>query len=154
MTGREHNPPAFAITEEGRLVMEASLMALLNRVNQGINMDIRPREDIEQYGVAEYWTLPLTLEGVTDGDCEDYALEKRQALIEAGIPDTALFLAVGYSAMTGRHAVLMVSTDQGDYVLDNITPHILPWSQTAYSWRLRQMPGDLLSWRHYAETIS
>lgn len=141
---------SFARAEDGRLLAAPELFALLNRVNQRINMQIRPRDDIETYGVAEYWALPLTVEGTAEGDCEDYALEKRQALLEAGVPDSALFLAVGHSAATGRHAVLVVSTDQGDYVLDNMTPHILPWGETPYQWQLRQVPGDLLSWRHIA----
>ncbi|MGY6661065.1 MAG: transglutaminase-like cysteine peptidase [Glycocaulis sp.] len=139
---------------DDRLVAAPELFALLNRVNQSINMRIRPRDDQDVYGVSEYWTLPLTLEGTAEGDCEDYALEKRQALIAAGIPERALFLAVGYSLATGRHAVLVVSTDQGDYVLDNMTPYILPWTQTPYRWTARQMPGDLLSWRHMAELTS
>lgn len=139
---------------DGRLAAAPELFALLNRVNQSINMQIRPRDDQDVYGVSEYWTLPLTLEGTAVGDCEDYALEKRQALIAAGIPERALFLAVGYSLATGRHAVLVVSTDQGDYVLDNMTPYILPWTETPYRWTARQMPGDLLSWRHMAELTS
>ncbi|GGG94216.1 hypothetical protein GCM10007420_07140 [Glycocaulis albus] len=142
------------VDAEGRLVMAPELFGLLNRVNQSVNMQIRPRDDQEIYGVGEYWTLPLTLEGTGEGDCEDYALEKRQALIAAGVPESALFLAVGYSLATGRHAVLVVSTDEGDYVLDNMTPYILPWSETPYQWTVRQMPGDLLSWRHMAALSS
>jgi predicted transglutaminase-like cysteine proteinase len=145
---------ALPVTQEGVLQAAPALFAVLNDVNQSINMQIRPRDDLDQYGVTEYWTLPLTLEGIAEGDCEDYALEKRRALIEAGVPDSALFLAVGHSRATGRHAVLVVSTDQGDYVLDNMTPRILPWSETPYRWDTRQMPGDLLSWRHMAELVS
>lgn len=143
-------PLTFARAEDGQLLAAPELFALLNRVNQRINMQIRPRDDIENYGVAEYWALPLTVEGSAEGDCEDYALEKRQALLAAGLPESALFLAVGHSAATGRHAVLVVSTDQGDYVLDNMTPYILPWGETPYQWQLRQVPGNLLSWRHIA----
>lgn len=135
------------------------LFALLNRVNQSINQSIRPRDDIDQYGVEEFWTLPLTLpsngtDGTPQGDCEDYALEKRRALIEAGIPAEALFLAVGHSIATGRHAVLMVRTDQGDYVLDNMTPYILPWAQTGYVWLSRQVPGNMLAWQRMTPLAS
>ncbi|MFC4726490.1 transglutaminase-like cysteine peptidase [Glycocaulis abyssi] len=153
-TGEENAVDGPALDADGRLVAAPGLFATLNRVNQSINMQIRPREDQELYGVEDHWTLPLTLEGTAEGDCEDYALEKRQALIAAGVPDSALFLAVGYSLATGRHAVLVVSTDQGDYVLDNMTPYILPWADTPYHWTARQMPGDLLSWRHMAAQVS
>ncbi len=152
--GEENVVDGPALDTEGRLVAAPELFATLNRINQSINMQIRPREDRELYGVEDHWTLPLTLEGTAEGDCEDYALEKRHALIAAGVPDSALFLAVGYSLATGRHAVLVVSTDQGDYVLDNMTPYILPWADTPYHWTARQMPGDLLSWRHMTAQVS
>lgn len=152
--GEENAVDGPALGPDGRLVAAPELFAMLNRVNQSINMQIRPGDDRDLYGIEDYWTLPLTLEGTAEGDCEDYALEKRHALIAAGVPDSALFLAVGYSLATGRHAVLVVSTDQGDYVLDNMTPYILPWADTPYHWTARQMPGDLLSWRHMAAQIS
>jgi len=147
-------PTAPASPESGLLRADAASFALLNRINQTINVQIRARDDVELYGMAEYWTLPLTLGPASEGDCEDYALEKRQALIAAGVPESALFLAIGHSVATGRHAVLVVSTDQGDYVLDNMTPHILPWHETPYQWQIRQMAGDLLSWRHAAAQTS
>ena len=161
-TGKEENDiagaqvtePAFMIDENGQLVADSHLFSVLNRVNQSVNMAIRPRDDREVHGQEEYWTLPLSLEGPAEGDCEDYALEKRQALLAAGIPEHALFLAVGYSRATGRHAVLIVSTHTGDYVLDNMTPHIVPWSQTPYTWLLRQVPGDLLAWRRAEMAVS
>ncbi|KPP82997.1 MAG: hypothetical protein HLUCCA04_02675 [Oceanicaulis sp. HLUCCA04] len=141
------------------LAADPELFALLNRVNQSINQSIRPRDDIDQYGVEEFWTLPLTraVDGQASsaqGDCEDYALEKRRALVAAGVPPEALFLAVGHSVATGRHAVLMVRTDQGDYVLDNMTPYILPWAQTGYVWLSRQSPGNMLSWQNMAGLVS
>lgn len=144
----------FTVDAEGTLVADSALFVLLNRVNQTINMAIRPRDDLDLHGVSEYWTLPLSVEGIAEGDCEDFALEKRRALLEAGIPETALFLAVGHSRATGRHAVLVVSTGSGDYVLDNMTPHIVAWSQAPYTWLMRQMPGDLLAWRHTGAAIS
>lgn len=142
---RETAQPALPVDADGTLIADSALFSLLNRVNQSINMAIRPRDDIDVHGVEEFWTLPLSVEGIAEGDCEDYALEKRRALMEAGIPESALFLAVGYSRATGRHAVLVVSTDSGDYVLDNMTPYITPWSQAPYTWLLRQVPGDLLA---------
>lgn len=153
-SGAQTVEPGFAVDAQGALVADNALFALLNRVNQSINMAIRPRDDLDLHGVSEYWTLPLSVEGIAEGDCEDYALEKRRALLEAGIPETALFLAVGHSRATGRHAVLVVSTGSGDYVLDNMTPHIVPWSQAPYTWLMRQMPGDLLAWRHTGAAIS
>lgn len=42
-------------------------------------------------------------------------------------------------------AVPTVTTDGGDYVLDNLSPAILPWTATGYSWIARQRPG-LAQW--------
>ena len=36
------------------------------------------------------------------------------------------------------HAVLMVRTDRGDFVLDNKTSAVLPWHQTGYVYIKRE----------------
>ena len=37
------------------------------------------------------------------------------------------------------HAVLTVKTDRGDFVLDNLSPDVRPWSATGY--QVLQAPG-------------
>jgi hypothetical protein len=34
------------------------------------------------------------------------------------------------------------AVDRGDYVLDNLNPAILPWTQTGYRWIAREVPGQ------------
>ena len=41
------------------------------------------------------------------------------------------------------HAVLTAVTSQGDYVLDNLTPAVLPWNNTNLVWIARQAPGEI-----------
>jgi predicted transglutaminase-like cysteine proteinase len=118
----------------------------IDLVNRNINASIIPATDSQIYGKNELWTLPLTFGTTRQGDCEDYALEKRQALLNAGIPASALFFAVGHSKATGRHAVLMISTKQGDYILDNMTSEIKPWSEAAYTWTSRQSDVNPRLW--------
>lgn len=115
---------------------------ILNRVNDRMNEDIVPESDLENYGRPEYWTIP------TDGygDCEDYALAKRQALIAAGLPELALRIAVVITPDGSRHAVLTVSTDRGDYVLDNMRTTIMPWTATGYRWIERQAANNPWNW--------
>lgn len=115
-------------------------------VNQSVNDRLTWRADLEQYGLEEYWAMPLSF-GLPYGDCEDFALEKRQALIGRGFPAAALALATARSQATGLHAVLIVRTTQGDYVLDNTTPWVLPWRETGYRWQLIQEGESLLNWR-------
>ena len=123
------------------------LMQTLSQVNQNINQKIQWRSDRDIYGFEEVWTLPLSFNQGTQGDCEDYALEKRAALLRAGFPSASLALAKVYSQATGMHAVLVVRTQQGDFVLDNTTPWVLPWNQTSYEWLTMQASSEMLDWR-------
>jgi len=119
-----------------------NIWLLLERVNVATNRAIRPMDDERHYGRPEYWTIP------TDGfgDCEDYALSKRKALIEAGLPARALRIAVVITPTSVRHAVLTVSTDRGDFVLDNLHDQIEPWQKAGYVWIERQAPNDVRQW--------
>lgn len=124
------------------LAMTPEVWATLEQVNEKYNWDIRPEEDEEHYGRAEYWNIP------TDGygDCEDYALSKRKALLDAGFPEPALRIALVLTHRGERHAVLTVTTDQGDYVLDNLSRNVLGWNQTDYIWIERQDPAKVWGW--------
>lgn len=124
------------------VVETAQVWQTLVRVNSTINATIAPEDDIEHYGRAEYWTIPS--DGL--GDCDDYALTKRQALIAAGFPENALRVAVVRTWDDDRHAVLTVSTDKGDFVLDNLRADIVPWSDTDYTWVERQSADNPWTW--------
>jgi predicted transglutaminase-like cysteine proteinase len=137
------NPGQCAPNEQGdRLVLDQNAWTLLVSVNDAVNTAVRPLEDGSHYGRAEYWTL------VTDGygDCDDYALTKRKALIDAGFPMAALRIATAVTRKGTRHAVLTVATDKGDYVLDNSHALILPWDQTGYFWLARQDAHNAWTW--------
>ena len=115
---------------------------LLNRVNDRVNEDIVPETDLENYGRADYWTIP------TDGygDCEDYALTKRREMIADGLPELALRIAVVIAPDGGRHAELTVSTDKGDYVLDNLRARIVPWTAAGYRLIEHQAANNPWNW--------
>jgi predicted transglutaminase-like cysteine proteinase len=78
--------------------------------------------------VPDRWDLP------TDGrgDCEDFQLLKRKLLAEAGLPRRAMRMAVVVDDEGQGHAVLMIRTDRGDFVLDNKVSTVLPWHRTGY----------------------
>lgn len=117
----------------------------LTRINDKVNRQIVRRADIQTYGVLDRWATPLA-QGDQYGDCEDYVLEKRRALLAAGLPEHALSIAVATTTWGESHAVLLVSTDQGDYVLDSLTPWILPWRKASLTWRERQVAGAPFRW--------
>ena len=81
---------------------------------------------------------PLTTLTSGRGDCEDYALLKRKRLAEAGLPRRAMLMTVVIDEENAGHAVLMIRTDRGDFVLDNKRNAILPWSQTGYVYVKRE----------------
>jgi predicted transglutaminase-like cysteine proteinase len=97
-------------------------------VNAKVNATIKPLTDDDHWGVADVWSLP------TDGygDCEDYQLQKRKLLVQAGLPRRALRMTVVIDEKGEGHAVLMARTDRGDLILDNKTSAVLPWHQTGY----------------------
>ena len=124
------------------VALDPAMWETLVRANDAVNTSARPLDDLPHYGRAEYWTL--VVDGY--GDCEDSALTKRKALIEAGLPAGALRIATALTGRGNRHAVLTVATDQGDYVLDNLNPYIVPWSETGYTWIARQDAQNAWSW--------
>jgi predicted transglutaminase-like cysteine proteinase len=128
------------------MVADRDAMALLDRVNQRINRAIRYLSDDAQYGADDYWTLPLEAGGSAAGDCKDYVLEKRRALIAAGIPAAQLSIAIVRTTWGEAHAVLLVSTDRGELVMDSLSSRILAWRKAPYQWIERQAPGQQLAW--------
>jgi predicted transglutaminase-like cysteine proteinase len=131
---REPRECIDGVAEDVRRAGKGEAMAELDRVNRQVNAEIAPVTDMEQYGVEDYWTLPRS----GRGDCEDYALLKRQRLIKAGWPVSALVLTVVFDEKREGHAVLTARTADGDFILDNKTSEIKLWSKTPYQFVMRQ----------------
>ncbi|WP_340645146.1 transglutaminase-like cysteine peptidase [Phenylobacterium sp.] len=127
------------------LMMDSNAWATVNRVNTKVNREIIRRTDIDNYGVEERWSTPLE-DGTKFGDCEDFALEKRRALIAEGFPPSALSIAVVTTAWNASHAVLLVAGERGEYVLDNLSPWVVPWNEAPYTFVKRQVAGDAFRW--------
>ena len=131
--------------EPGTPAMTPHLWSLINRVNGNINGAIEERTDLANYGVEDFWNTPLE-DGRHAGDCEDYVLEKERALLSAGLPRAALNIALVTTRWGESHAVLLVNTSEGEYVLDNLSPWVMPWREAPYHWVRRQVDGDAFSW--------
>jgi predicted transglutaminase-like cysteine proteinase len=96
--------------------------ARIAEINRAINLNIRPVDDITQYGVADFWATPLVTFSSGAGDCEDYAIAKYVALHEIGMDDDDLRLVVVHDRVTGEdHAVAAVRYDGHWLILDNRT---------------------------------
>ena len=122
-----------------------SQYAILRRINGFVNRAIIPETDMDQYQVDDYWVAPGVQPGAR-GDCEDYALEKRRELIMQGFPAAAMSLAIVSLPFEKTHAVLIVTTTDADFVLDNLSPMLRVWRDTHYPWLIRQGPKDDLDW--------
>ena len=93
-----------------------------------MNRAIAPISDAALDGVPEFWTYPTSA-----GDCEDYLLLKKRELEKLGFDSGSLLITVVLDEKNEGHAVLMVATKSGDYVLDNRRNDILLWSDTGYT---------------------
>lgn len=114
-----------------KVEVTASVMSTLKRVNAHVNSTIRPLHDRPG---ADVWNA-----SASSGDCEDYVLAKRRALIKAGIPAGSLRIAHVKTRKGEGHAILVIKTGGRDLVLDNLTATIKPLSQTGY--RVISMSG-------------
>jgi predicted transglutaminase-like cysteine proteinase len=128
------------------LALDTALLTTLDAVNARVNRAIRYMSDVQQYGADDYWTLPLEPGGSAAGDCKDYVLEKRRALVAAGLPAEDLSIAIVKTGWGETHAVLLVSTSAGELVLDSLSPRVQAWRKVRYAWIERQAPGQQLRW--------
>ena len=106
----------------------------LTQVNRQVNASIRSTTDMEHWGVEDHWDFAE--DGY--GDCEDYQLVKRKRLVAAGFPRRALRMTAVIDGDGQPHAVLMVRTDRGDFILDNKQSTVLPWRRTGYIYLQRE----------------
>ena len=130
------------------VVLSKSAWRALVDLNDRVNRAIEPMTDMENYGKAEWWSYPTN----GRGDCEDYVLLKRRLLIDAGWPRSALLITVVRDRKGDGHAVLMVKTDRGEFVLDNQEEHVLPWQDTGYRYIKRQSQSNQNIWISLGDT--
>ncbi|MBE0414820.1 transglutaminase-like cysteine peptidase [Yoonia sp.] len=122
--------------------ISAEQLAFAAVLNRQINRDVRSISDQTQYRRPEHWALPTS----RGGDCEDFALLKKKKLIEAGVNPQNLLVATVLDRDRNAHAVLVIRTPQGDYVLDNLHNRILHWQSTGYTFLRMQNPDNPVEW--------
>ncbi len=106
-------------------------------VNDFFNRRIRFRDDIEVWGVEDYWASPLELLQKGEGDCEDYAIAKYFSLLVMGMPSSRLRIVYVRARVPGppekvqAHMVLAYYATAGaePEILDNLVPRVLPASE-------------------------
>jgi predicted transglutaminase-like cysteine proteinase len=128
----------IAMSPDGSVVLTDAALNQLNAVNAKVNAAIEP-------AYRDAWTPEQPA-----GDCKDFAMTKRQRLIESGWPSSALPVAIVRTSLGEKHLVLVARTSRGDFVLDNLADAIAPWTSPSYSWEKILSPTDDLVWRTVA----
>ena len=127
-------------TETTTVELTAETIETIQRVNRDVNASIMPvgRSNAVDDGG---WTI-----SPASGDCNDYAVTKRHELVRSGLPTKAVRLAVVKTTSGIGHLILVVSTNKGDLVLDNLSETIMPWQLTKYHWVKIQSASDARYW--------
>lgn len=109
----------------------------LEQVNNSVNDELLFVPDWETEGRDDVWSYPRDCQG----DCEDFALEKRRRLAAIGIPSASLTMAIVYhEVLFFPHAILLVEANSGTWVLDNFYDEILCWDAVPYIYTHRERP--------------
>jgi predicted transglutaminase-like cysteine proteinase len=124
-----------------RVVLTSDRVQELAAINTLINGTIRPRRNLGGLG-AERWLLYPP-----SGECHDYAVTKRHELLKRAWPGSLLIAVVLVPSGEG-HAVLLVPTDRGDFVLDSLRGDIVRWDTLPYQWLKIMSPEYPQFWRH------
>lgn len=97
----------------------------IRSINAVVNMRLKYRNDMDTYGVPDYWATASEVLQRGTGDCKGYAILKMWMLLAAGFDRSQLRLQLVKIPATGQdHAVLVVNTLNGQLVLDNIKPDV------------------------------
>lgn len=88
------------------------------------------RPDIQQYGVAEHWAVPIEFLARGAGDCDDYAVAKFFSLRLLGFSNNELrVVSLLDRAERVGHTVAVVILNGARLVLDNRTDQLFPESR-------------------------
>lgn len=127
------NPKAAALTKAGWRTVRS--------INASFNRSIKPMTDMDIHGKDEVWSYPSKV-----GDCEDFVLAKRKALISRGFSPSTLLITVVRKPDGEGHAVLTLRTTEGDFILDNLNDSVRLWTQTPYRFLKRQAANNSGRW--------
>ncbi|MFO1101542.1 MAG: transglutaminase-like cysteine peptidase [Methylocystis sp.] len=122
--------------------LTAAVFRKIARINAWVNKNIDPIADSDHWGSVDRWDYPSD----GQGDCEDFALQKRRMLIEEGFPRQALLLTVVKEKNGDGHSVLTVKTSRGEFVLDNLSDEMRPWTRVPYRFVKRQSQQNQNVW--------
>jgi predicted transglutaminase-like cysteine proteinase len=94
--------------------------ARVGLINREIDLAITPTSDEAQWGVADHWSPPFETLQTRRGDCEDYAIVKYVALLQAGMSHDDVKVVILRNLLPKEdHAVVAARVDGQWLILDN-----------------------------------
>jgi predicted transglutaminase-like cysteine proteinase len=133
----QENPEQCQIRIETPPVDYLEWESTLEDVNRSVNASIKYRSE----------TLDHFDDGPEYGDCDDYALTKRNILLRRGFDaSTLLFLYVHPHGMSEDHTVLVVRTDHGLKVMDNMGDEIYDFARMMADWAYMEGASNPKAW--------
>jgi predicted transglutaminase-like cysteine proteinase len=120
---------------------QSDVYKLASQVHQQVNT-YPYQTDAAQYGVPEFWE-PISATG--RGDCEDYVLEKRKRLLDAGVNPADLRMGEVKAEDGSAHAVLVIRDGDRDWIADQRQPQLITSEEArnlGYQGVRLQVPGQ------------
>src|ERR1700680_473869 len=94
--------------------------ARVGLINRAVNLAITPASDEAQWGVADHWSPPFETLQTHRGDCEDYAIVKYVALLQAGLSHDDVKIVILRNLLPKEdHAAVAARVDGQRLILDN-----------------------------------
>jgi predicted transglutaminase-like cysteine proteinase len=94
--------------------------ARVGLINRAVDLAITPTRDETQWGVADHWSPPFETLQSHRGDCEDYAIVKYVALLQAGVSHEDVRIVILQNVLPKEdHAAVAARVDGRWLILDN-----------------------------------
>jgi predicted transglutaminase-like cysteine proteinase len=136
----QDHPEQCQIRAEAKPINYLQWESTIEDTNRAVNHSIKYRPDVvDHFDDSPEW-----------GDCDDYALTKRDILLKRGFdPSTVLFL---YAHLHGfevgdDHIVLVVRTNYGLKVMDNLHDGVYDLGQMMVDWAYMEGTTNPKNWR-------
>jgi predicted transglutaminase-like cysteine proteinase len=130
-----------------RMTLDQNTYKILCDVNADGNQIVWT-PDTTVWGVVERWDFPRDVKGHLIEDCDGITLWKMDRLLKAGLPAECLLFTICICETGEVHAVLCVTTDRGDFILDNRQRTVMTYDQLlkiGYVFKYRSKIGGKLT---------
>jgi predicted transglutaminase-like cysteine proteinase len=94
--------------------------ARVGLINRAVDLAITPVGDEAQWGVTDHWSPPFETLQSHRGDCEDYAIVKYVALLQAGLPHEDVRIIIVRNLLQKEdHAAVAARANRQWLILDS-----------------------------------